>query len=92
MTRDARVAGGAAEDKTTEYLLAPDDAAAVDAWWRAANYLAVGQIYLMGNALLKRPLAEEDIKPGCSGTGGPPRGRISCMPTSTTRSSSATWT
>ena len=70
MTRDARVAGGAAEDKTTEYLLAPDDAAAVDAWWRAANYLAVGQIYLMGNALLKRPLAEEDIKPRLLGHWG----------------------
>ena len=34
----------------------------IDAWWRAANYLAVGQIYLFDNPLLKRPLAVDDIK------------------------------
>ena len=28
----------------------------IDAWWRAANYLSVGQIYLLDNPLLKRPL------------------------------------
>ncbi|MBS1302242.1 phosphoketolase family protein [Loktanella sp. SALINAS62] len=38
------------------------DLSAVDAWWRAANYLSVGQIYLMDNPLLMRPLAPEDIK------------------------------
>jgi xylulose-5-phosphate/fructose-6-phosphate phosphoketolase len=35
----------------------------VDSWWRAANYLAVGQIYLMGNPLLREPLLPEHIKP-----------------------------
>jgi xylulose-5-phosphate/fructose-6-phosphate phosphoketolase len=35
----------------------------VDAWWRAANYLSVGQIYLYDNALLRRRLTAEDIKP-----------------------------
>ena len=34
----------------------------LDAWWRAANYLSVGQIYLMDNPLLRRPLAAEDVK------------------------------
>jgi xylulose-5-phosphate/fructose-6-phosphate phosphoketolase len=34
-----------------------------DAWWRAANYLAVGQIYLMSNPLLREPLRAEDVKP-----------------------------
>ena len=34
----------------------------LDAWWRAANYLSVGQIYLMDNPLLQRPLAAEDVK------------------------------
>jgi xylulose-5-phosphate/fructose-6-phosphate phosphoketolase len=34
----------------------------MDAYWRAANYLAVGQIYLSGNPLLKRPLTLADIK------------------------------
>jgi xylulose-5-phosphate/fructose-6-phosphate phosphoketolase len=35
---------------------------AVDAWWRAANYLSVGQIYLRTNPLLREPLAPEHIK------------------------------
>ena len=35
----------------------------IDAWWRAANYLAVGQIYLMANPLLRAPLRAEQIKP-----------------------------
>jgi xylulose-5-phosphate/fructose-6-phosphate phosphoketolase len=34
----------------------------IDAYWRAANYLAVGQLYLLGNPLLQRPLAISDIK------------------------------
>src|SRR5437868_4230072 len=40
-----------------------DELVAMDAWWRAANYLAVGQIYLMGNPLVREPLAAEQIKP-----------------------------
>src|SRR3954451_18463179 len=40
-----------------------DTVAALDAWWRAANYLSVGQIYLMGNALLREPLRPEHVKP-----------------------------
>jgi len=36
----------------------------MDAYWRAANYLSVGQIYLYDNALLLAPLKPEDIKPG----------------------------
>ncbi len=35
----------------------------IDAYWRAANYLSVGQIYLFANPLLRRPLALSDIKP-----------------------------
>ncbi|MEM0967704.1 MAG: phosphoketolase family protein, partial [Verrucomicrobiota bacterium] len=34
----------------------------IDAWWRAANYLSVGQIYLLDNPLLKAPLSPEHIK------------------------------
>ncbi|MFC8047648.1 phosphoketolase [Nocardia sp. NPDC057353] len=40
-----------------------DELTALDAWWRAANYLSVGQIYLMANPLLREPLAAEHIKP-----------------------------
>jgi xylulose-5-phosphate/fructose-6-phosphate phosphoketolase len=39
-----------------------DALAAVDAWWRAANYLAVGQIYLSANPLLREPLQPEHVK------------------------------
>jgi xylulose-5-phosphate/fructose-6-phosphate phosphoketolase len=42
----------------------------VDAWWRAANYLTVGQIYLMDNPLLTVPLAPEHIKPRLLGHWG----------------------
>ncbi len=42
--------------------LPPDLLEAVDAWWRAANYLAVGQIYLEANPLLKEPLRPEHVK------------------------------
>ena len=42
--------------------LDPDQLQAVDAWWRAANYLAVGQIYLRANPLLREPLALDHVK------------------------------
>jgi xylulose-5-phosphate/fructose-6-phosphate phosphoketolase len=46
------------------------DLARLDAWWRAANYLAVGQIYLMDNPRLQVPLAPEHIKPRLLGHWG----------------------
>src|ERR1044072_8292766 len=42
----------------------------IDAWWRAANYLSVGQIYLFDNPLLKEPLRIEHIKPRLLGHWG----------------------
>jgi xylulose-5-phosphate/fructose-6-phosphate phosphoketolase len=42
--------------------LSPDLLRRMDAYWRAANYLSVGQIYLYSNPLLKRPLAFADVK------------------------------
>lgn len=42
--------------------LASDEARKIDAYWRAANYLSVGQIYLYDNPLLKRPLTLADVK------------------------------
>jgi xylulose-5-phosphate/fructose-6-phosphate phosphoketolase len=41
-----------------------------DMYWRAANYLAAGQIYLMDNALLRRSLVADDIKPRLLGHWG----------------------
>jgi xylulose-5-phosphate/fructose-6-phosphate phosphoketolase len=43
---------------------------ALDAYWRAANYLSVGQIYLLANPLLKEPLRREHIKPRLLGHWG----------------------
>ena len=42
----------------------------IDGWWRAANYLSVGQIYLLANPLLKEPLSKEHIKPRLLGHWG----------------------
>jgi xylulose-5-phosphate/fructose-6-phosphate phosphoketolase len=42
--------------------LPPDELRRIDAWWRAANYLSVGQIFLFDNPLLRRPLALTDVK------------------------------
>jgi len=50
--------------------LTADRLAAIDAWWRAANYLSVGQIYLMGNPLLTEPLQPEHVKPRLLGHWG----------------------
>ena len=43
--------------------LSDDELKWMDAWWRAANYLSVGQIYLMDNPLLEQPLEPAHIKP-----------------------------
>ena len=50
--------------------LAEDELRKMDAYWRAANYLSVGQIYLLDNPLLRRPLTIEDIKPRLLGHWG----------------------
>jgi xylulose-5-phosphate/fructose-6-phosphate phosphoketolase len=50
--------------------LSPDELARMDAHWRAANYLSVGQIYLMGNPLLHDDLGPSDIKPRLLGHWG----------------------
>ena len=50
--------------------LTDDELAPLDAWWRANNYLTVGQIYLMGNPLLREPLTAEHIKPRLLGHWG----------------------
>jgi hypothetical protein len=43
---------------------------AMDAYWRASNYLSVGQIYLLDNPLLKEPLKRDHIKPRLLGHWG----------------------
>ena len=42
--------------------LTPEELGKLDAWWRASNYLAAGQLYLLDNPLLREPLKAEHIK------------------------------
>ncbi|KAB1946242.1 phosphoketolase family protein [Micromonospora sp. ALFpr18c] len=50
--------------------LTDDELRRLDAYWRAANYLTVGQIYLLDNPLLREPLTADDIKPRLLGHWG----------------------
>jgi xylulose-5-phosphate/fructose-6-phosphate phosphoketolase len=50
--------------------LSPDELRQIDAYWRAANYLSVGQIYLLDNPLLAEPLRPEHVKPRLLGHWG----------------------
>ena len=50
--------------------LSSSDFSSMDAWWRAANYLSVGQIYLLDNPLLREPLELKHIKPRLLGHWG----------------------
>ncbi len=56
---DLEIGQSTAKTKT----LSPELLHKIDAYWRATNYLSVGQIYLFDNPLLKRPLTLADIKP-----------------------------
>ena len=50
--------------------LSPEELDAMDAYWRASNYLSVGQIYLLDNPLLREPLERRHIKPRLLGHWG----------------------
>jgi xylulose-5-phosphate/fructose-6-phosphate phosphoketolase len=50
--------------------LSPDELGLIDRWWRVANYLSVGQIYLLDNPLLREPLTREHVKPRLLGHWG----------------------
>src|SRR5215467_13818543 len=70
--RDGRAISGhtAARSSVKGTPLSPDELNKIDAYWRAANYLSVGQIYLYDNPLLKKPLSKEHIKPRLLGHWG----------------------
>jgi xylulose-5-phosphate/fructose-6-phosphate phosphoketolase len=56
--------------KTARDVLSKQEADQIDAYWRAANYLSVGQIYLYDNPLLRKPLSKEHVKPRLLGHWG----------------------
>jgi xylulose-5-phosphate/fructose-6-phosphate phosphoketolase len=58
------------QPKESDPTLAAEYLTRLDAYWRAANYLSVGQIYLLDNPLLQEPLAIEHIKPRLLGHWG----------------------
>jgi len=60
----------AAAGATTHATAEDTELAGIDAYWRAANYLSVGQIYLMDNPLLTTPLLAEHVKPRLLGHWG----------------------
>ena len=59
--------------------LSPDLLEKMDAYWRAANYLTVGQIYLQDNHCSKPPSSENTSNLVYSGIGAPPLGSTSFM-------------
>src|SRR5215213_2569856 len=61
---------GRKAEATLDDRLPGQEQALIDAYWRAANYLSVGQIYLYGNPLLKEPLTKEHVKPRLLGHWG----------------------
>src|SRR5436305_12946601 len=61
MTTDFEARAASIPDEEVELL---------DRWWRAANYLSVGQIYLLDNPLLREPLRAEHVKPRLLGHWG----------------------
>ncbi|MHB8490748.1 MAG: phosphoketolase family protein [Solirubrobacteraceae bacterium] len=61
---EGATAHGAAPDSRDQEL------SALDAYWRAANYISVGQIYLLDNPLLREPLSREHVKPRLLGHWG----------------------
>jgi len=63
--------------KATTHPLSADTLRTIDAYWRAANYLSVGQIYLYDNPLLKKQLTSAHIKPRLLGHWGTTPGLIS---------------
>ena len=56
--------------QTVTKTLTPEMSVLLDAYWRAANYLSVTQIYLLGNPLLRRPLVPERHQAHAAGPSG----------------------
>src|SRR6266480_1266566 len=66
LTAPADIAGLSASGQS----LSPEELRKINSYWRAANYLSVGQIYLYANPLLREPLKLEHIKPRLLGHWG----------------------
>ena len=92
MQAPPKVATPSGNSQGQEAPLTADELRKLDAYWRAANYLSVGQIYLLDNPLLREPLLREHIKPRLLGHWGTSPGLNMLCATSTGSSSVMTWT
>ena len=70
MSEAPRIEARVAPTAQAAALLSTEAVQRIDAWWRAANYLSVGQIYLLDNPLLREPLRLDHIKPRLLGHWG----------------------
>src|SRR5437762_12279290 len=66
---------GSAKSSESQQPLSLEELRKMHAYWRAANYLSVGQIYLMDNTLLKEPLQLKHVKPRLLGHWGTTSGQ-----------------
>jgi xylulose-5-phosphate/fructose-6-phosphate phosphoketolase len=67
------------DQQSSTDVVADDELETINRYWRAANYLTVGQIYLLDNPLLREPLRPEHIKPRLLGHWGRRPGKTSFM-------------
>ena len=65
-----RMADTSVASQRRDAPLSREELGRLDGWWRAANYLSVGQIYLLDNPLLREPLTLEHVKPRLLGHWG----------------------
>jgi len=65
---------GSARLHESKQPLSEEELRKMHGYWRAVNYISVGQIYLYANPLLHEPLKIEHVKPRLLVTGGRPRG------------------
>jgi xylulose-5-phosphate/fructose-6-phosphate phosphoketolase len=70
VTQTSQRGTGRTHSTVTGSPLGDNELRRLHAWWRAANYLSVGQIYLMANPLLREPLQPEHVKPRLLGHWG----------------------
>jgi xylulose-5-phosphate/fructose-6-phosphate phosphoketolase len=90
--RQARSANAASTVTPGAGPLKADEVRAINAYWRAANYLSVGQIYLRDNPLLRAPLRLEHTKPRLLGHWGTTPGLNFIYVHLNLRSRRVTWT
>jgi len=70
MAQEIATRDGEGASESAAGTLTTDDLQRIDAYWRAANYLSVGQIYLLDNPLLTEPLSLQHVKPRLLGHWG----------------------